>query len=413
MANSISLQTRLLQDIREIQEKPYPGIAVHLQDDQLTKACLVLLPQNEPPLHLTIHFTAQYPLDPPIIKIESAVTHPNVFNDYICINILNDHEAYTPAYSLKGICIQMLSFFASDHVDQMYGENGCVVDRKQWQARGSKNDPFGRCEGEDDFKCDKCGFGHANHANMERFQNGSTHAGLENTVMTGVEPDVTSNEAWQKKEQKLFLVDLPQEVILLFCDHLDEEALLSAARAWNGFGRVMRLYNIMRTRELQCFAFKQGFKALDLGIGVTINHTARGRHIASEFDLLSRLAYERYGVRQSIQGLRFVYWLPLPLSHSHWTRVRGDIDQRLDAIARANTIQGTLDKVINAFMNDIVIRLSHSAEEFEQRSIRLSGDEAPKSTLTPVGKGHRELLPPLPPSRLPSFRPYSHRHSCE
>lgn len=280
----------------------------------------------------------------------------------------------------------MLSFFASDHVEQMYGENGGIVDRKQWQAGGWKSDPYRRREEEDNFKCDQCGFGHdaSPQPNSTPPQDDADHATTEIAAVAGIEPEGANDEpAEKKKEQTLFLVNLPPDILLLFCDRLDEQSLLLAARAWNGFGRLMRAYNIMRNRELQCFTFKQGYQELDLGIGVTIDHTRQGQPIASEFDILSRMAYEQHGVRQSIQGLRFDYWLPLPLAHSHWNRVRGEVDERLQAIAKAKNINGTLDNVIYAFMNDIVVRLSHTAGDYEQPRVRLFGDgEAPKSTLT-------------------------------
>lgn len=114
----MALRQRLLQDIAELQANPYPNIVLCMQDDSLEKACLLLTPSGKDPLHLTIEFGDDYPLNPPRVTIQSQVDHPNVLGNYICASILNTTEGYTPAYTLKGIAIQILSFFGSDRIEQ-------------------------------------------------------------------------------------------------------------------------------------------------------------------------------------------------------------------------------------------------------------------------------------------------------
>ena len=111
-----SLRQRLLRDIAEIQVDPYPRITLHVNDN-LTQACLVLSPDGQEPLHLTMYF-GNYPLQAPVVKIQSKVCHPNVFGDYICASILNTTAGYTLAYTLKSIAIQLLSFFSSESLEQ-------------------------------------------------------------------------------------------------------------------------------------------------------------------------------------------------------------------------------------------------------------------------------------------------------
>lgn len=67
MANT--LRQRLLRDIAELQSKPYPNIALHVQDDDLTQACLILTVDGYGPMHLTVNFPSNYPLSPPKIKV--------------------------------------------------------------------------------------------------------------------------------------------------------------------------------------------------------------------------------------------------------------------------------------------------------------------------------------------------------
>jgi ubiquitin-protein ligase len=64
-----TLKQRLLRDIAELQSKPYPNIELHVQDDDLTQACLVLNPQGYGLMHLTVTFPHDFPLKPPKIQV--------------------------------------------------------------------------------------------------------------------------------------------------------------------------------------------------------------------------------------------------------------------------------------------------------------------------------------------------------
>jgi ubiquitin-protein ligase len=67
MANT--LKQRLLLDIAELQSKPYPNIEFHVQDDDLTQACLILDPEGYGLMHLTVTFPHDFPLKPPTIQV--------------------------------------------------------------------------------------------------------------------------------------------------------------------------------------------------------------------------------------------------------------------------------------------------------------------------------------------------------
>jgi len=57
------LRKRLLNDLAELQENPYPGIELHVNDtNALDHACLVLTVPERSNIHLTIFFHARYPL---------------------------------------------------------------------------------------------------------------------------------------------------------------------------------------------------------------------------------------------------------------------------------------------------------------------------------------------------------------
>ncbi|PPJ55339.1 hypothetical protein CBER1_10199 [Cercospora berteroae] len=364
------MRKRLPKDIDELLREPYPGIELHVNESDITKACLVLTPEGEEPLHLQLEFSAHYPVIPPDVTIQSSISHPNIFGDRLCLNMLDFDNAYTPAYTLKGICIQLLSFFASDSIEQMWGENGGKVDRKKWQARGT--DGMGLKVLKQSHNCTSCGFGDADARHR------STRA-LPAPTANAYEPVSTiSTTSKDPNHVPVTLQDLPAEILLSVLDYLDDEHIFTAARAWEGFGDIMREYNVIRTRELQCFALKQSFRELELGVGVRVE----GRALTSEFDLLSRDAFQQLGIRSSIQGLPFSCWLPLPLAESHWARVRKSSQRDINAIASRANISGGAEQVIYAFMNEVVVRLSKEAEEFENGGRYVLDDGPAKSTLT-------------------------------
>lgn len=100
------LRHRLLQDIAEIQTNPYPNISLHIQDQDITTACLILTTEGYGPMHLSVFFNEDYPLSPPIIYMDSKIMDPNIKDEgNICASILEMEMDYTPAYTLQGIAM--------------------------------------------------------------------------------------------------------------------------------------------------------------------------------------------------------------------------------------------------------------------------------------------------------------------
>jgi ubiquitin-protein ligase len=115
-----TLYRRLLQDIAEIQNKSYLNIALHLQDDDISSACLILTTEGYGPIHLTVCFNDDYLLSPPTINMNSKIVHSNIKEEgNISAAILEAQMDYTPAYTLKGIAMQLLSFFSSERIQQV------------------------------------------------------------------------------------------------------------------------------------------------------------------------------------------------------------------------------------------------------------------------------------------------------
>ena len=143
---AIPLHKRRVRDLAEMQVDPYPNIALHPNDD-LTRACLILSPEGQDSLHLTMVLN-DVPLSAPRVTIQSEISHPNVFGTNICASILNTAEGYTPAYTLKSIVIQLLSFFSSETLEQ--DRDGRKVDLGQYRKLRSNE--------RSSYHCIACGF---------------------------------------------------------------------------------------------------------------------------------------------------------------------------------------------------------------------------------------------------------------
>lgn len=348
-----ALRRRLLNDIAEVQRNPYPNIHLYPHEADVTRACLVLIPPQEEPLHLSIHFWDDYPLRAPRVSIQSAVTHPNVYGSYICASILNTDEGWTPAYTLKGILIQLLSFFSSESIEQDYGGS---VNLKSYKQSGGSVHWFSNWGDNDDgsgYRCETCGFGSSwKPPKASRRQQTSPVSALQ-----------------ARGRSKLF--ELPDEVVLSLMSFMETADVMSFADAVPSIRHILHSYDFIRIRELQCFCLKKSFLAAKLGIGVSISGGKRPV-LRSEFDLVSQEAFFQHGVRRSIQGVPFDRWLPLPLSRRHWNAVRRPAALALDGLRfEANMEAQGRAGVLFSLMTTVVVQFSEDADRsFKQPDAR-------------------------------------------
>jgi ubiquitin-protein ligase len=346
-------QQRLLRDIAELCDKPYPNIRLVVDDANLSESCLILWPDGySNALHLKVAFGHQYPLQPPSISIQSRVSHPNVFHDYICASILNTEEGYTPAYTLKGIAIQILSFFSSDSIIQ---ENGHRIDLRTYKQQTSMS-----IRGHH-FKCDKCRFGHPNFHGRDETTQSASHE---------VQAPGTNDEAAPSGLHVVArLLKMPNIMLMILEEHLDFEDLIAFSKASEVVSQLIVKYDVIRRRELQCFCLKKNYLECTLGVGVAVNLN-RGRQgfVLSEFDLISKTAFRDMRVRKSIHGVLFQIWLPIAITRRHWLQVKPDLDKALTEIQHRAQVPGPKVMVLLAFMNDIVVRLSQDLENQTSRN---------------------------------------------
>lgn len=422
----MALRNRLLRDLAELQLNPYPNIKLFPKDDDINTACLVLSPNGGASLHLTIKFTTDYPLSPPQITIQSYVVHPNVFDSYICASILNTTEGYTPAYTLKGICIQILSFFSSDTLEQSYGNE--TVDLTEWRRTEQRYSLYFNQTTSKHYVCEHCSFNKSASASTTTNNrpssaantwsaiwptpsesNGSTGRSLpENKTqpakrIPGPFRHTTALLARNPTITFAGLFDLPDELLVLICDNLQTEELAPFSRVWDRIGGVNGIvssFNIIRNRELICFCLKTDFNNAKLGVGVHISSEGRIGRLESEFDLLSLQAFEQFHIRTSVQSLRFEEWLPLPISRRHYTSIKDLIEPRLLLLSqKARFATCSPVEVLYAFMNDIVVRLSTKAESSSTQSSLVHASKTSYRLLmflnlfrTTIHRGHKTLV---------------------
>ncbi|KAG4442353.1 hypothetical protein IFR05_002131 [Cadophora sp. M221] len=384
------LKQRLLRNIAEVQTRPYPNIALHIQEDDLTSACLILTVEEYGPMHMTIDFPEDFPLDPPFIWMDSDVDYPNASGDHICVSMFCpgspcNWEAYTPAYTLKGIAIQQLSFFSSDS----------VIIKAVRKMNSSKQVIT--------HVCSKCRFGvpeipstqpppiieEGGDVNplspQKRASLGRGCKSKETTVAIPLDATASAPESEvqiTKSFKGIQKMKLPAEILLLFCDMLEYDDVMAFAQTWDTMGVTVARHSIIRTRELQCFLFKTSYMTSRLGVGVNIARRGRIGSFESKFDLLSIEGFEEHDMQWSVQGIPFDYWLGLPISHDHWAKVRDDVTMALLTLSEdAGLTSSDPGQVIYAFMNDIVVKLNTQMEQAPGRSRNHKQDDYPKSTL--------------------------------
>ncbi|KAK5088717.1 hypothetical protein LTR05_002938 [Lithohypha guttulata] len=267
----------------------------------------------------------------------------------------------------------MLSFFASDNLEQQYGDN---VDLTEYRAlnngvrRYTANSYIcGNC-GRDMDRETPCTLRSTRSysfplADFLPHLESSSSARTDASDIDESPPDSTTSES-TSTAAGASIIELPDELLLLVCNQLESVDLELFSRAWTRIGGasgIVSRFNIVRNRELICFCLKKGLGNANLGVGVKVQMRGRYGSIGSEFDLLSEQAFNEFKIRRSVQGLPFTHWLPLPISRKHYGKVKPLIEPCLKELSEAAKFRAfaPLD-VVYCFMNDIVVRLSSQAE---------------------------------------------------
>lgn len=332
-----ALQRRLLNDIAEVQQEPYSNIHLHVDEQDFHKACVILSTEAYGSLHLFIEFGNDYPLRAPVVTIQNNIVHPNIYGNYICASILNTARGWTPAYTLKGVLIQLLSFFTSESLEQDHG--GGAVNLLDFRRQHSNR----QCSEEDGYSCVSCGFSPAWRATLY----------TESSQAATPSPMIVSK-----------LLALPDEVVLLMLEEMPTKDILALSEAVPSIKGFVHSYDFIRMRELQCFCLKKSYSHAKLGIGISVKGGNKPV-LRSEFDLLSQEAFFQHDVRHSVQGVHFDKWLPVPLSRRHWGSVKTHVTACLCSIHTSTKLRSNEPDNIDVLyylMNNVVVQFSADAE---------------------------------------------------
>ncbi|CZT45542.1 uncharacterized protein RSE6_05859 [Rhynchosporium secalis] len=316
--------------------------------------------------------------------MDSKVYHPNIFGGYICASIFNTTEGYTPAYTLKSIAIQLLSFFSSDEIEQVGGVGS--VDLNMYRSTNSYIvDRQGHV-------CRMCPSG---ASALQPLTAGSTSAPLsphtpprpvtdEDFDMEWPSPQKSSSIGSGRKRRQA-TVTAPRAPVSVSQAEIEVIVPFIGIQKMKMPDEILLLVSHMLEDEelmLECFCFKTNYIASKLGVGVSIEKRGRIGSFESEFDLLSLQGFKDHRIRRSVQGVGFQHWLGLPISNGHWRKVRENVITTLSTLStEAGLTSGGISQVIYAFMNDIVVKLNKETEKATIRAPYYPYEETPQSGL--------------------------------
>jgi ubiquitin-protein ligase/Ran GTPase-activating protein (RanGAP) involved in mRNA processing and transport len=264
---------RLIRDMKDMEENTIPTINVSaspMEDDLFTWHANLLGPRDTlyegSIYHLEIKIPETYPMSPPTINFLTPIHHPNAFVNpdgktyRLCLDLTEARPAgkdggWSSAYSIMSILIQLQSFLiegSEKYNSQKAAKKDTDIDKIQ-EYNSIAND----------FKCSCC-----------------KHKG--------------KGDPWPKiKKIEEFKVE-------------DDFKTIESPTAVYEDG-------------LRCFHSKMGVDETHLGIGLKVTTIARNGEINQcqpILDYISLKSFYKNGIRRSVNGETFGYWMPLYFKNS-------------------------------------------------------------------------------------------------
>jgi len=144
-----------MRDLRDCDRFPIPGIAAApvAESDLRYWHCNIQAPPDHPwagrVFHISMQFGETYPEEPPIVKALTPIRHPNVFGQYICLDMLcapgsrfqseDGITGWTSAYSVQSILLQLQAFLLSPSFMKEL-----VPDKAEWLRKNSDGIAYNR-----------------------------------------------------------------------------------------------------------------------------------------------------------------------------------------------------------------------------------------------------------------------------
>jgi len=345
---------RIMKDLKELTmcSGDFPNVsACPLEDNIFLWHANVTAPDG--PLkglcvHFEIRLPSSYPRNPPKIRVLTSIRHPNVFGDWICLSMLRKrkyteefpHEAWSGAYTIASILLQLQSFLFDENVPQDggYNKNNYI---QYTHPRRLYN-----------FKCARCGhcgkkpFPPIQMKYDHDFLNKEEQYELEWEVMQEGNPTVFYNKqarklaktAWvqekissmiacaeAKKVEKLadpnMAVFPGKEVAHILAEFLDPYEIWIVSFLYPSWETIKEDYNLQEKYESQCFYTKMDYREAALGVGVKVQYDPfkpkEIRQLSSDLDLISWHAWNKLKSRISAWGNECDLYIPMVLNESH------------------------------------------------------------------------------------------------
>lgn len=225
-----------MRDIAEIQTKPYPNVQYFPREESIQAGCLIVARNAVESVHLYVWIPEDYPLTGPVVLDSNNGDEPEDVLDAMCYGSRGGQQNWTPAYTLKSMAIDVLQWYSID------------LDTSYWAA----NEP-------DHVECAYCGVGLRQLAPYQA-------PSLESAAAA------SGSNSQQEMEQQTFISKLPDELQARICHHLEDEDVIKLAEAWatkmGDAKGIIRQFNVLRDRELQCLVLKKSLNEAQLGLGI-------------------------------------------------------------------------------------------------------------------------------------------------
>ena len=332
---------RLLKDLQEIQMHPLPTVAAAPEPDNLYRWHANIIANDGPlravPIHLVLEFTHKYPLEPPKVKLPSQIRleHPNVFygwdgrdnSPYICLDMLQggngSHGAWSSAYSVHSVLMQLQSFLLGENIEQDYGGTASnQMFNSQSALQSCRQSALA-------YKCDTCT--HCGSAPAPNVQTNSLSEGGVGATIRFMHGDIAEVVAEERNCWRLaggrvakkategtkwtwllttstlstssvaHLQECVPELLVAIASQLDTRPLLNLTRSCRSLANLCLSNHVFLRRGVQCFHTKLTFEEDLMGIGLCVTRRSDGRvdSISSPVDLISKTAWEE-GVKRSV-----------------------------------------------------------------------------------------------------------------
>lgn len=387
---------RIMKDLRELTQcaGDFPNIsACPLEENIFLWHANVTAPDG-PLKGLCVHFEIQlpstYPRNPPKIKVLSNIRHPNVFGNWLCLSMLRKrkytedvpHEAWSGAYTIASILLQLQSFLFSENVPQDHG--GAQQNYVQFTSPKSlRNFKCKRCghtgmkpcpplnmKQDHDFTCKEAKLADIWERDQENKKTVWYRPGLRAETKRAWVQEQLSSEKRRKKRllsaSNINALVFPgKEVANVLGEFLDPYEIMMLTFLYPAWELLKDQYSCQERYESSCFYTKMNYEEAALGVGVKVMYDPfkpkEIRQLSSDLDLISWHAWSKLKARISAWGNECDLYIPMVLNHTHMKNAGPLMWRQLRKLAVVEASDEDHDArildAICALMNSMVVGL--------------------------------------------------------